>query len=122
MPWHIQFGSKTEEKALEWFVSQKRYTLLKRNFKTRFGEIDLIFEEEVLTSSPARIELVFVEVRARSNGAQVTGVDSITPKKLHRIRRTAEAFLKNYQGPAKTLRLDCLIWDEAQWTHLKNCT
>ena len=38
--------------------------------------------------------LVFVEVRYRSNPAYGTPAESITPRKIQRIRKTAEHFLQ----------------------------
>ena len=66
------------------FLEEKGYTIVERNFYSRFGEIDIIAQKEGV--------LHFVEVKS--------GVDfekailNITPKKLSRIIRTAQVYMK----------------------------
>ncbi|MGI5874869.1 MAG: YraN family protein [Bacillota bacterium] len=75
------FGEKVAAKAL----TDRGYTLLRRNFTIRGGEIDLILEREG--------EIVFVEVKTRRNEAFGTALESITPAKRRRMIRAAEVFL-----------------------------
>jgi putative endonuclease len=109
---HLEYGKETEDLALEWFLKKFPAQLVIRNYRCKMGELDLIFEQD--------LELIFVEVRARQPGAWVSGVESIGPKKLQRIRKAIRHFLISYQGRAKEIRMDVLSWDGNGWTHLPN--
>jgi putative endonuclease len=109
---HLEYGKQTEDLALEWFLKKFPAQLVARNYRCRMGELDLIFEQGR--------ELIFVEVRARQPGAWVSGIESIGPKKLQRIRNTVNHFLVSYRGRAKQIRVDVMAWDGVSWIHLKN--
>ncbi len=73
------FGRQGEQDAAEYAVS-RGFTVLERNYRTPYGEIDLILR------SPEN-EIVFVEVKARTSsffGYPETAVDK--RKKTHIIR------------------------------------
>jgi len=112
-----QLGRESEEKAAEWFLAAKKATLLTKNYRTKCGEIDLIFDE-ILPSG--QHELVFVEVRARSARNWMDGPQSVDPWKQQSLKNTAAHYLTQYHGPAKTLRIDLLAWDRTGWTYLPN--
>jgi len=113
-----QFGQKAENEAASWFLSHKESRLLVRNYRCKAGEIDLIFEE--LLSAVRAPELVFVEVRARSQEGWLNGAESVDLRKQQRLKRTADHFLSRYRGPAKSLRFDLLYWDKKVWVHMEN--
>lgn len=114
-----EWGREAENKALEWFLEQRMTSqLIARNYRCRWGEIDLIFEE--LRKDRGIFELVFVEVRARSPRTWVSGLQSVGWKKRQSLRRTADHFLVKYQGLAKTVRFDLLYWDGKIWSYLPN--
>ncbi|MDA0977620.1 MAG: YraN family protein [Proteobacteria bacterium] len=78
-------GQQAEREA-EAFLRSEKFSIIERNFRTRYGEIDLIAEQGRL--------LVFVEVRMRNNPRFGSGADSVTPAKQRRIINSAEQFLK----------------------------
>jgi len=62
------------------------YTVVERNHRTRFGEIDLIVRDDVA--------LVFVEVKTRRASAAGRGPwESLHPRKRRQVRRMAAAYL-----------------------------
>ena len=76
-------GNLAEDKASE-FLLASGYSLIERNFYSRFGEIDIIaFKNEVLH---------FVEVK--SGVDYESAVQNITPKKLSRLIKTAHVYMK----------------------------
>jgi len=86
-------GAATEDSAADYLIEQGMH-ILARNYRSTFGEIDLIAEEEGT--------IVFVEVKFRRNenfGAPEEAVDS---RKQHRIRITAEQYLKERNLPEDT--------------------
>ncbi|MFZ1833979.1 MAG: YraN family protein [Pseudomonadales bacterium] len=59
--------------------------LLQRNFRCRFGEIDLIMRDGNV--------LVFVEVRHRSSARFGSAAESVTYRKLQRLLAAARIYL-----------------------------
>ena len=79
------------------------FTLLKQRYKTKFGEIDLIFKNETQKL------LVFVEVKRRKNIYDYSEV--ITKKQWHRIYNTADNFIAENYDEYKdySIRYDAFI-------------
>lgn len=61
------------------------YRVVAANYRTRFGELDLIVCDETW--------LVFVEVKTRRAGALESSVQAVSPEKCRRVRRMAAAWL-----------------------------
>ena len=61
------------------------YRLLASNYRTRFGEIDLIVCDDTT--------IVFVEVKTRRAGAAVGSLESVPPRKQRQVRSMAAAWL-----------------------------
>lgn len=89
------------EKAAEYFLHKHGLKLLQRNFRSRFGEIDLIMEDDRT--------VVFVEVRFRKCRQHGSGADSVTFHKQHKISRTALWYLaKNPRRATQVCRFDVI--------------
>jgi len=58
------------------------------NFGCRFGEIDIVMDDDGV--------LVFVEVRYRSRPDFGGALESIDKRKQYRLRRTAELYLQHH--------------------------
>ncbi len=85
------------------YLQQKGLKLLERNYRSRYGEIDL-----VMLDGKA---LVFVEVRLRSNAGFGGAAMSITPAKQQKIIRTAEQYLQ--QHGSRSCRFDVMLMSKA---------
>lgn len=99
-------GDLAESEALAYLCRQGLKPLT-RNYRCRFGEIDLIMKKSR--------ELIFVEVRFRGGGAHTSSLESIDAKKQQRLRATALHYLQS-QGlnPDSTpIRFDVLGIDRA---------
>jgi len=83
----LAFGKAQELQAARHLQSQG-LQLVSRNYRSRFGEIDLI-----MTDSKT---LVFVEVRYRRNNSYGDAIDSVTTSKQKRIRLTAAYYLQSH--------------------------
>lgn len=79
-----QFGTSIE-RAAEHYLQQQGLQLIGRNYRCRYGEIDLIMSEQN--------NLVFVEVRCRQNQNHGSGIESITSSKKSKIIKSANCFL-----------------------------
>ncbi|MCX8048069.1 MAG: YraN family protein [Methylohalobius sp.] len=98
-------GRQAEEHAL-FFLKRHGLRLLARNYRSRFGEIDLILLDESV--------LVFAEVRCRANPRFGGALESITSGKQKRLLQTAQHYLSRhpYDGP---IRFDVLALTPTSW-------
>jgi putative endonuclease len=86
----------TAENIAKKFLQKNQLKLVKANYLSKFGEIDLIMLD---TSSNDEI-LVFIEVRFRTSDNFTTSVESINTNKQKKIIKTAQIFLQ--QNPKYT--------------------
>ncbi|MBC7196082.1 MAG: YraN family protein, partial [Deferribacterales bacterium] len=77
-------GKKGEELALN-FLENNGYKLIEKNFKSKFGEIDLIMKDGEV--------IVFVEVKYRLSEDYGSPKDAVTYEKMKKIIKTAEYFI-----------------------------
>lgn len=94
-------GDRAETHALEHLLGEG-CALMARNFRSRFGEIDLIVRDGNA--------LVFVEVRKRSASRFGTAADSIGPTKQQKLIATAHFYLTRYRQPPPC-RFDAVLVD-----------
>jgi len=73
------------------YLQKKRYTMVATNYRSRFGEIDLIVSD--------RKYLVFVEVKLRKSDKFANALEYVDNRKQERIRTTAEIYLS--QNPTE---------------------
>ncbi|MEA1910320.1 MAG: YraN family protein [Spirochaetota bacterium] len=101
----VELGRKGEEIA-SIFLEDKGYIIIKRNYMIGHSDIDILARNEEF--------LVFVEVRTKSKKDRGMPEDTLTKKKLRRMKNTAELYIafNHYEGLA---RLDavCIILDES---------
>ena len=81
-------GSQAES-AVASYLESHGHTIIARNFKTYFYEIDII--------STKNSHVYFTEVKYRANNIHGSGLEAITSTKLHQMRFSAESYLK-YQN------------------------
>ena len=94
----IKRGKWGEDLALS-FLKQKGYTSVKRNFRSRFGEIDLIMKNNEF--------IVFIEVKVRKNADFAHAREFVSYKKQEKIRTTANLWL-NYRNTNLQPRFDVI--------------
>lgn len=81
-------GGAAEEQAAR-FLERAGLAIVSRNYRTRFGEIDLVAREGAT--------LVFVEVRMRSSARFGGAAESIDSRKKARIVAAARQFLARFR-------------------------
>lgn len=74
------------EDIAAYYLEKKGYTVLQKNYHSRFGEVDLVCKTTTH-------EWAFVEVKFRKNNYFGTPEDSVTEDKLKRIIKTAQIYL-----------------------------
>ena len=83
-PNKISLGKYGEELACE-FLKNKNYQILKRNYRTRFGEIDIIAKRDDI--------LVFVEVKTKTGGEFGQPEEMVGKNKQIKLEKLAQAYL-----------------------------
>lgn len=115
----LQLGKKGEEIAAK-YLQKKGYRILGRNFRIRYGEIDIVAIDS--STDPGQDVLVFVEVKTRDTNDFVSPEESITPHKIKSLVRTAEYYKMIHTELPKLLRIDfvgVLIKDNGKVKELK---
>lgn len=86
----VHKGAQGEALAVA-YLEEHGYHIIQRNYRCRYGEIDVIAMEGSV--------LCFIEVRARASLEHGEPLETITPQKIHRIVCAARAFLAEMEGP-----------------------
>ena len=77
---------KLGEKAACRYLKKCGYSIVEKNYATRFGEVDIIAIYGDF--------IVFVEVKTRSLNPMTSALSSVDEYKQDRIRKTAMSYLK----------------------------
>jgi len=94
-----RFGDRGEDLAAAFFM-ERGFTVVKRNWNCRAGEIDLILERSG--------KFHFVEIKTRRSLAFGYPEEAITRKKMHHLRLAIELYLRAMTIPAKDYQIDAL--------------
>ena len=90
-------GKKGEDMVAKFLIN-KGYTVLKRNYISRFGEIDIIAEKHNT--------IVFVEVKTRRENSLVKPLEAVDSNKVRRMTLTAEDYITKTQTDNLQPRFD----------------
>lgn len=80
----VEKGRWGENKAAD-FLAEKGYIIIERNFRCRYGEVDIIAEYDGV--------IHFVEVKTRSSEMYGNPLEAITYDKINHIMRTAQYYI-----------------------------
>lgn len=80
-------GKKGEEYTAEWLIRQG-FSLLEMNYRTRFGEVDVIAENESY--------ILFVEVKTRKKSSMYAPQEAVTAAKQRKILLAAQEYLMEH--------------------------
>ena len=106
MRWLHKLLGDRGERAAERFLRQAGLRILRRNWKSRSGEIDLIARDGDW--------IVFVEVKTRRSAAAGDGAEAVTSDKQRHLTQAALAFLKEHGLLDRSARFDVvtLTWPD----------
>ena len=110
-PQQVQ-GRNAEQRACDYLMARGLRPLI-RNYRARFGEIDLIMQHDET--------LVFVEVRARRSTRFGRAAETVDARKQARIVAAAQYFLQRHpEHGARRCRFDVVAIDgghaqDLQW-------
>jgi len=88
------------EQLAENFLKQRDYKILERNFWCRYGEIDLIAQEEDYLS--------FIEVKSASTENFIPPQEKVDSQKQNKIKRVAQYYLQ-FREFRLDLRFDVVV-------------
>ncbi len=105
-----QIGDSYEDIAAD-FLREKGYKILKRNFHSRYGEIDIIAYKDGV--------YVFCEVKYRKNADYGLPAEFVTKKKQDKIAKTVAGYMM-YNKFVEDYRFDIIgiLGDEIN--HIEN--
>lgn len=88
------------EDAAAAALTARGYLILRRNVRSRYGEIDLV--------AAHGSEIVFIEVKTRTAGDLGRPFDAIHPAKQRRLVRLALSFMHGRRLQGRTCRFDAV--------------
>lgn len=115
--YNLEFGRWGESIALK-YLEDKGYYLVNRNYRTPYGEIDLVMQ--------IGQRLVFVEVKARSSQKFGYPEEAITETKLTHMIESAQHYLQENSEPDIDWQIDVISVQKSKHqsdptiTHLEN--
>lgn len=68
------------------FLDKNNYKILKRNYHTLYGEIDIIATDDSF--------IIFTEVKLRKFNSKISGLEAVDIKKQEKILKTAMIYLE----------------------------
>lgn len=110
-----RLGKAGEDFACERLI-EKGYTVIEKNYHSRYGEIDIIVENENT--------IAFVEVKARSTTSKSMPRDAVDKRKQRKIILSAVMYLQTHPLQ-KSPRFDVFeVWHNEKgifkFSHIKN--
>lgn len=94
------------------FLKKQGYKILSINFKTKFGEIDIIAQD--------KDTIVFVEVKRRETLKFGRPIEAIDYRKELKIKRVAEYYLNKTKNYEVNVRFDVIEILGKEISHIKN--
>lgn len=105
------------ESAAVAYLTKEGYEIVARNWRCRFGEIDII--------ASYKNTIVFVEVRSRMGTRFGSIRESVDAKKQRKVRSIASLYLHGIGHPDRPVRCDVVLiqWitppDQYELTHMQ---
>ena len=88
------------ESAAARYLEKNGYKIAARNYSSRYGEIDIIAETDEY--------VVFVEVKYRRSLSSGLPREAVTPRKIQKLRITAEGYVQEHPEEARDYRFDVI--------------
>ncbi len=104
-------GEQGEKQAAE-FLKKLGYEVVAQNFYTQLGEVDLVCRDDE--------QLVFVEVKLRNSNKYGSALEALTPKKLGRVVRASEEWLRKNNLENSDWRIDLITIESGKIEHYQN--
>jgi putative endonuclease len=102
------------------YLTQLGYSIIERNFRIRYGEIDIVAKDGST--------LVFVEVKTRRGRQYGLPEEAVTPRKIREIIQTSEFYCLKHPEYQGLQRIDVIAieidanGETERIEHIKNAT
>jgi putative endonuclease len=101
------------ERVAELYLRDAGLTCVERNYRCKYGEIDLIMQEQET--------FVFVEVKYRGSEQFGGAVNSLSAQKMQKLRRAIAYYCQVHRISDSPLRIDFVAIDSDKQCHwIKN--
>lgn len=104
-------GRAGERKATE-FLKKNGFKILTKNYKTPFGEIDIIALDKE--------SIVFIEVKTRTSEVYGAPCEAVDKKKQERYYKSATYYLQKEKKTDNSCRFDVVEIKNGQINHIFN--
>ena len=104
-------GRAGEKRAVD-FLKKNGFKILKTNYKTVVGEIDIIAEEKGV--------IVFIEVKTRTSDNFGAPSEAVDKRKQEKYYKTATYFLQKEKKTDSECRFDVVEIENGQINHIFN--
>ena len=94
---HIHVGKSGESCAIQ-FLKRQGYRILETNYRTPWGEIDVIAKERDI--------LCFIEVKTRQSAAKGSPLEAVSTLKQRKLARMALGYLQKNKLNHQRMRFD----------------
>lgn len=106
---------KIGENEASNYLLKNRYKIMERNFKCKFGEIDIIaFDKN-------KNEYVFIEVKTRNNFNYGRPIEAVNKNKQRHILLSSEYYIFINNLEKQNIRFDIITIYKNKICHYKNC-
>ncbi|MBN2549818.1 MAG: YraN family protein [Anaerolineales bacterium] len=120
-------GAWGENQAAE-YLQERSYTILERNARTPYGELDLVASQPMprIGDQPAGQVVVFIEVKTRRSQAYGLPEEAVTERKKAHLLAAAQAYLQAHPELEGDWRVDVVAVEhtsadqEPVITHFEN--
>ncbi|OGS25220.1 MAG: YraN family protein [Elusimicrobia bacterium RIFOXYB2_FULL_48_7] len=106
-----EVGKQGEDEAAR-YLRENGYEITDRNFRTRFGEIDIVALENK--------DIVFVEVKKRNNSSFGTAQAAVDFRKQGKLVKMAFQYIKSKNCGGANFRFDVLAISNGNIELIKN--
>ena len=103
------FGKIGEKKAAE-FLKKKGYSIIELNYRTHYGEIDIIAKDGEYT--------VFIEVKTRSGNEYGAPSEAVNAKKQEKYVKVATEYLVKNKKTDTLCRFDVVEIENGEINHI----
>jgi putative endonuclease len=97
---HRQSLGHSGESIAAGFLEKNDYTILERNYRTPYGEIDLIANQGDT--------IIFIEVKTRASSSLGPPEISVTRRKAEHMRYAAEYYIQEHPDLQNEWRIDVI--------------
>lgn len=112
--WAQEVGKTGEDLAANWYKKQG-FRIVERNYRTRFGEIDLIVQKNDKW-------IVFVEVKTRTGDSLGRPCEAVDIRKQKKLIAAAKQYIAYLPEGSEQLRFDVMeVFPDKKGNERFNC-